>query len=169
MNIRFPVPSHVISATEVRASREGLRVSNSKRRGVAPRLRVVAVAATMWMLGLGAAGAAPAYATVVTYCGFTISAGYYCPVSPYGGQSGIPRHTYVTNRGQWGTVHHPGCDVRTWIYEFVAYTSTNGSLKYSTFGCNEAFYYHPNNTELLRAYLSHDAPTPRTMYGWAAY
>lgn len=121
------------------------------------------IVALAMMLSL--AIAASAKATVVTYCGYAVGPSTYCPSNTLA----VPRHTYLSNRGIWGTTHHPGCDIVTELEEWIAYESSNGPVKYTAEGCNEAFIYHPNNTELLRPALWHRAQSSPTMYGYAAY
>lgn len=112
-----------------------------------------------------------ATATTQTYCGYFVSSGEYCPTSGGGAPliDGYPRHTFLSNKGTWNASAF-GCDVSVIIKEFVAYTSSNGSSpKYEKSQCNEAFIYHPYNTDLLRQYVQYSSSIRRLLDGIGAY
>jgi hypothetical protein len=112
-----------------------------------------------------ALSARTASATVVYYCGVSGVPIYdRCPYD-YPGGSDSPRHTYLSNRGYWGTEVHSGCTVTIDITEFY---DSGGALAYSATGCNEAFIYHPGNGSLTRPEVAAETNNV-TLTGVAAY
>jgi hypothetical protein len=137
---------------------------NRSSRSRTPQAAVALLAALSAICVSLCLGATSANATVVYFCGVSgVPKYYWCPLDYPGNDS--PRHTYQSNRGYWGTVVHSGCDVKVDIIEF----RDSGSSKYLVPDqCNEAFIYHPNNTELLHPQVDSNA-TSATLTGVAAY
>lgn len=129
------------------------------------RFAVVLIAAAV-MLSLGADDAR---AGTYRYCYTSIYSGVFCPDRSTAAGA---RHTFKNIVGNWGTVQHSGCDLNVFVEALHApTTTTNGSPKYYTNACNTAVISFPNNTELLREYLSYSCYCNGThfMYGYGDY
>jgi hypothetical protein len=105
--------------------------------------------------------ASDAHATTDIHCNSNNWPGLYqdCPTQPAGN-----RHTYKSGRASSGALGYN-------LYHdwYVAYTSSNGALKYSDHGPAGSILYSsfPNNTELLRGYASQAYAA--ALYGEGSY
>jgi hypothetical protein len=165
---------HVLDVTDAAVRRPCIstrsRDSGGRHRGIIESIRFqVAFALTFIALAASAGLAATARAGTYVYCDAEVYSGQSCPdESSAAGQ----RHTFKNQVGNWGTVEHPGCDLNIFIVaDYAPTTTTNGSPKYYTSACNTAVLSFPNNTQLLREYVSYSCYCNSThlMYGYGDF